>query len=100
MKPKAAAIKTLLMPEVDRQVLSKSSAAFDRGDKFADYQTIPSLEEYGVDSSATDAGRALFCDIEKDVWLPHVHRAKDQVRFKSIGFACPIEALYEKVDSL
>jgi Uma2 family endonuclease len=30
------------------EVLSASTAAFDRGDKFADYQRLPSLQEYGL----------------------------------------------------
>lgn len=33
-------------PKVIIEVLSDSTEAFDRGDKFADYQTLESLEEY------------------------------------------------------
>jgi Uma2 family endonuclease len=35
----------ILYPSLVVEVLSPSTAAFDRGDKFADYQTSPSLEE-------------------------------------------------------
>jgi len=37
---------TLLNPLVLVEVLSDSSEAYDRGDKFAQYRTIPSLSEY------------------------------------------------------
>ena len=90
----------IVYPKLIVEVLSKTSAAFDRGDKFADYQTIPSLEEYALIHQRQMVIERFFRDIEKDIWLPHIHRAKDQVRFKSIGFTCPIEALYENVDSL
>ena len=33
-------------PKLIVEVLSDSTEAFDRGDKFADYKTIPELEEY------------------------------------------------------
>ncbi len=33
-------------PKLVIEVLSKSTAMFDRGDKFADYQTSPVLQEY------------------------------------------------------
>lgn len=33
-------------PKLIVEVLSKSTEAFDRGDKFIDYQTLESLEEY------------------------------------------------------
>lgn len=37
---------TLLNPVVIIEILSKSTEAFDRGDKFAYYRLIPSLQEY------------------------------------------------------
>ena len=37
---------TLLNPSVLFEVLSESSERYDRGLKFADYRTIPSLQEY------------------------------------------------------
>ena len=33
-------------PSLIIEVLSDSTEAFDRGDKFADYQSLPSLQEY------------------------------------------------------
>ncbi|MFO0811548.1 MAG: Uma2 family endonuclease [Gemmataceae bacterium] len=41
-----ADIDTLLNPTVIVEVLSTSTAAYDRGEKFAQYRQIPSLQEY------------------------------------------------------
>ena len=37
---------TLMSPILIAEVLSKSTQAYDRGDKFAAYRTIPTLQEY------------------------------------------------------
>lgn len=90
----------ILYPKLIVEVLSKTSAAFDRGDKFADYQTIPSLEEYVLVHQQQMVVERFSRDVEKDLWLPHIYRAKDKIRLKSIGFTCPIEVLYENVENL
>jgi Uma2 family endonuclease len=36
----------IVYPILIIEVLSKSTEAFDRGEKFADYQTCPTLQEY------------------------------------------------------
>lgn len=40
-------------PKLIIEILSDSTEAFDRGDKFNDYQILPSLEEYVLISSKT-----------------------------------------------
>ena len=46
-------------PKLIVEVLSPSTEAFDRGDKFTDYQTLASLEEYVSIAQNKDAG-AVF----------------------------------------
>ncbi len=41
---------TLLNPRVIVEVLSDSTEAYDRGDKFASYRTVTSFEEYVIAS--------------------------------------------------
>ena len=38
-------------PRLIVEVLSPTTAAFDRGDKFADYRTSESLQEYDINQS-------------------------------------------------
>lgn len=46
-------------PTLIVEVLSTSTEAFDRGDKFIDYQRLPSLEEYLIDQHPAPAGGML-----------------------------------------
>ena len=41
-----AASQFIANPTLIVEVLSESTAAFDRGEKFAAYRTLPSLQEY------------------------------------------------------
>jgi Uma2 family endonuclease len=68
-------------PKLIVEILSDSTEAFDREDKFSDCKTIPSLEE-----------RFLLKD---RFWVAEIYRAGEQIEFASIDFACPIEFLYE-----
>jgi Uma2 family endonuclease len=89
----------ILHPKLLIEVLSKSTAAFDRGDKFADYQTISSLEEYVlVHQEQVIVER--FSRKADNLWVPKIYQVGDQVEFASIGLICPIEFLYENVESL
>ena len=78
------------------EVLSDSTEAFDRGDKFADYKTIPELEEYVLihqDQILVER----FWRRTSGLWLAQTYQAGTTVDLVSIGFSCAIEALYEKV---
>ncbi|MEO0758329.1 MAG: Uma2 family endonuclease, partial [Cyanobacteria bacterium J06648_16] len=89
----------ILHPKLIVEVLSDSTEAFDRGDKFADYKTIPEFEEYVlIHQSQILVER--FQRKSENLWMPSVYRAGDDVLFNSIDFACPIAALYEKLQQL
>ncbi|MEL7494309.1 MAG: Uma2 family endonuclease [Cyanobacteria bacterium J06554_11] len=89
----------ILHPKLIVEVLSDSTEAFDRGDKFADYKTVPELEEYVlIHQSQILVER--FQRKPENLWMPSVYRAGDDVLFNSIDFACPIAALYEKLQQL
>jgi len=84
-------------PKLLIEVLSDSTKAFDRGEKFLDYQTIPELEEYVlVHQKQVIVER--FWKVSGGQWLEQRYYADDRIEFKSIGFACPIEFLYEKAE--
>jgi Uma2 family endonuclease len=83
-------------PKVIVEVLSDSTEAFDRGDKFADYKTIPELEEY-VLIHQHQILVERFWRRASGLWLAQTYQAGTTVELVSIGFSCSIEALYEKV---
>jgi Uma2 family endonuclease len=80
-------------PKLIIEILSDSTEAFDREDKFSDYKTIPALEEYVlVHQKQILVERFLLRD---RFWVAEIYRAGEQVEFASIEFVCPIEFLYE-----
>ena len=89
----------ILYPKLIIEVLSDSTEAFDRGDKFSDYKSIPELEEYAlVHQQQVLVER--FQRKSDNLWLPQVFRAGEQVVFESVAFMCEIANLYENLDLL
>ena len=84
-------------PKLIIEVLSDSTGAFDRGEKFLDYQTILELEEYVLVHQKRMLVECFWRSPDGE-WLEQTYRAGDEVRFESVKFACPIESLYEKAE--
>lgn len=87
----------ILYPKLIVEVLSDSPEAFDRGDKFTDYQFNLVLEEY-VLIHQKQVLVERFQRKADNLWVPEVFREGDRVEFASIGFVCDIADLYENVD--
>lgn len=98
-RDRASAEDFILYPKLIVEVLSDSTEAFDRGDKFSDYKTIPTLEEY-VLIHQKQILVERFQRKSDNLWLPQVFRLGDTVELSSIGFACEIAMLYENLDQL
>lgn len=89
----------ILHPKLIIEVLSNSTEAFDRGDKFADYKSIPELIEY-VLIHQTQTLVERFQRQSDQLWMPQIYRAGDTLEFASIHFSCAIETLYENIAQL
>lgn len=85
-------------PKLVIEVLSKSTASFDRGDKFADYQTSPVLEEY-VLVSQTEPKVECFRKTDAG-WVGQTYGASETVQVVSVGLSVAIAAIYHKVPGL
>ena len=89
---------TLVNPIVIVEVLSDSTESHDRGDKFEQYETIPSLVDYVLAS-------------QKKVRIEHFHRQADgtwqrrvagpgeRIVFESLGCELDVDRAYLKVFS-
>ena len=87
---------TLLNPTVLIEVLSPSTAAYDRGGKFASYQKLDSLCEYVLISQ--DKVRVEYYLRQKQTWdLTEFHSLSDIFRLVSIACELPLQAIYAKV---
>ncbi|XXT17920.1 Uma2 family endonuclease [Sorangium sp. So ce429] len=91
-----AEVDTLMNPNVIVEVLSDSSEAYDRGDKFAQYRSVASITDYVLVS-------------QKAVRIEHFHRQPDgrwllsilgpgaQLALESIGVVIEVDRVYLKV---
>jgi Uma2 family endonuclease len=83
-------------PRLVIEVLSPTTAAFDRGDKFADYRTLETLKEYVLISQERMTVDCFRRNLE-GLWVLYPHNKGDEIFLASVDFRCPIEALYEDV---
>lgn len=87
---------TVLNPVVIVEVLSDSSEAYDRGDKFAQYQSVPTILEY-VLASQKEARIDHFRRLPDGSWLLRVLRPGDKLVLDSIGCEILVDRAYLKV---
>jgi Uma2 family endonuclease len=79
------------------EVLSATTEAFDRGDKFEDYRRLTSLQEY-VLVSQTRKRIECFRRNTEGQWVLYPYGDLDEIYFASLDFRCAIAAVYEDVD--
>jgi Uma2 family endonuclease len=88
---------TLLNPTVIVEVLSGSTEAYDRGEKFAHYRRLDSLREYVL--VAQDKIRIEHFRREGEEWiLSEVSGLDATLHLASIDCHVGVAAIYEKVD--
>ena len=88
---------TLLNPTVLVEVLSPSTAAYDRGEKFRRYQSLDSLYEY-VLISQDEVCVEHYCLRREQHWNLTEYRSLDDVfQLVSIGCELSLRAIYAKV---
>ncbi len=83
-------------PKIIVEVLSPSTSAKDRDEKFTCYLKISTLQEYIlIDSQKIFVER--YCRGEGRMWLYYSYTAGEIITLSSIGFNLPIALLYESV---
>ena len=88
---------TLLNPSVIIEILSPSTEAYDRGDKFAHYRRLPSLMEYVL--IAQDKVRVEHYIRQDRRWvLTELGSLDDKLGLVSIQCEIPLREIYAKVD--
>lgn len=84
-------------PKLIVEVLSASTQAFDRGEKFNDYQKLASLEEYVLisqDSQRIECRRRT----PNQTWETVIYEVRDRVFLDSINLALDIAQIYRGLD--
>lgn len=92
-----ASLDALENPVLVVEVLSKSSADYDRGTKFEEYKSIPSFREYLLIEQARV--RVVHrTKLEDGGWIERVYESlEDAVGLPSLDVELPVSALYEGV---
>ena len=81
------------------EVLSPSTAAYDRGEKFVHYRRIASLQEYvlvDIDTRRTD----VFRKQAGGMWVLHPFEGAEPVKLASVKLDIAVEALFAEVDGV
>ncbi len=90
---------TLLNPILIVEVLSPSTEAFDRGEKFAHYQELRSLQEYILVSQ--DRMRVEHHRLIETLWVGKTFEVpNDVLKFNSIQCELPLQDIYTRITFL
>ena len=85
-------------PKLIIEVLSPSTAAYDRGLKFSHYRNLPNLEEYALidlDTRTTDVYRKGA----DGFWVLHPFKRDETVMLASVGLEISVGVMFAEVDS-
>jgi Uma2 family endonuclease len=81
------------------EVLSPTTAAFDRGEKFADYRTLETLREYVLINQERVSVECFRRNAEGR-WVLYPYGEGEEVHLARVDFRCAIATLYEDVLAL
>ena len=90
------AIQAIQYPCLIIEVLSASTANYDRGDKFRMYRRNPSLQDY-VLVDAEKIAIDLYRKNDRGNWEIFNYQSGDNIDLQSIGLIFPIESVYEDI---
>lgn len=85
----------LVNPSLLVEVLSESTEAYDRGEKFEHYETIASLREY-VLASSTKPRLEVFRRADGGAWTRITAVAGERVTFESVGVTLSVDEIYAR----
>jgi Uma2 family endonuclease len=89
----------LRYPKLIIEVLSKTTEACDRGEKFLDYQTLETLEEYVLVHPDRELVEVFVREAE-NLWTPSVYRSGEVLVLSSIGWRGAVSELYVGLERL
>ena len=84
-------------PKLIIEVLSPSTATFDRGDKFLTYRMIDALEEYVLVDPHTRSFEVYRRQPNGTDWLLTPGRYAEGLLLQSVGLTIPADVLFENV---
>jgi Uma2 family endonuclease len=89
--------QTMSHPVLVAEVLSPSTAAYDRGEKFIAYRSLPTLQEYLL-IDPDQQQLELFRKGADGLWVLHDFAPGQTLHLASVDVAIPWERLFRNVD--
>jgi Uma2 family endonuclease len=92
--------QAILNPTLIVEVLSDSTANYDRSGKFRKYQSLPSFMEYVLIDQEMPVIDVLYKEGERDWRMKTYVGLDDEVYFKSIDVTLKMSDIYQKIKDL
>ena len=93
--------KAIINPILLIEVLSDSTESYDRGDKFALYSKLPSLQEYVLVQQHRPAVQIYYRATNTDLWqITWIEGLAETIRLQSVEAELSVQELYLKTDRL
>lgn len=87
----------LINPLLIIEVLSRSTRTYDRTDKFKEYKTLPSFQEYLLIDPDKCHIETHFRE-EPDLWRDKSYKKmEDVIHLKSVGCSIEVRSIYKKI---
>jgi Uma2 family endonuclease len=92
----------IMNPVIIIEILSKTTEAYDRGDKFALYRSIPSLREYVVISSTSIRAEVMRKENELGLWFlaSEADTLEGSIQIKNIDLELSLSDIYEETEGI
>jgi Uma2 family endonuclease len=92
----------ILNPVIIIEILSKSTEAYDRGEKFALYRSIPSLREYVLISSTSIRAEVMRKENDLGLWFlaSEADSLEGSIEIKNIELTLSLSDIYEETEGV
>jgi Uma2 family endonuclease len=95
---KGGGIARLTNPALIVEVLSDTTADFDRTEKFSAYRKLDSFREYVLIDSRRHYVETFYRE-QRDLWhIGNYHRLEQSVPFRTLGIEIELSVFYDGVD--
>ena len=93
---------TIVNPKLIIEVASPSTMAYDRNDKFKNYQLLPAFQEYLlVSQNEPTIERFYLKDPKKGIWLyQQITGLESSIRLQSIGCTIRLKDIYSNLSPI
>jgi Uma2 family endonuclease len=92
----------IMNPVIIIEILSKTTEAYDRGDKFALYRSIPSLREYVMISSTSIRAEVMRKENELGLWFlaSEADTLEGSIEIRNIDLELSLSDIYEETEGI